>query len=48
MSTFDDLKDCPSWPEDLAQRYRQAGFLRSHDVSLWLQSRLSSMGSCAK
>ncbi|QZI73146.1 (2,3-dihydroxybenzoyl)adenylate synthase [Pseudomonas protegens] len=28
MSTFDDLQDCPSWPEAFAQRYRQAGYWR--------------------
>ncbi|NBF09698.1 (2,3-dihydroxybenzoyl)adenylate synthase [Pseudomonas sp. Fl4BN1] len=28
MSTFDDLQDCPSWPEAFAERYRQAGYWR--------------------
>ncbi|MGC5703070.1 AMP-binding protein [Pseudomonas sp. NFXW11] len=28
MSTFADHQDCPPWPEDFAERYRQAGYWR--------------------
>jgi 2,3-dihydroxybenzoate-AMP ligase/pyochelin biosynthesis protein PchD len=38
MSTFDDLKDCPSWPEDFAQRYRQAGYWRDETFGDLLRS----------